>query len=87
MSSFHIHLENGAPIAARALLVATGRRPNVAGMNLEAAGVQYSEKGIPVDAYGRTNQKHIWAVGDITGAPFFTHWAENQARSVLTSLL
>lgn len=84
---FHIHLENGPPIVTRALLVATGRRPNVASMNLEAAGVQYSEKGIPVDAYGRTNQKHIWAVGDITGAPFFTHWAESQARSVLASLL
>ena len=84
---FHIRLENGALVVARALLVATGRRPNVNGMNLEAAAVHYSEKGIPVDVYGRTNQKHIWAVGDITGTPYFTHWAENQARSVLTSLL
>jgi pyruvate/2-oxoglutarate dehydrogenase complex dihydrolipoamide dehydrogenase (E3) component len=84
---FHIHLESQQPLVAKALLVATGRRPNVSELNLEAAGVNYSEKGIPVDAYGRTNQKHIWAVGDITGPPFFTHWAENQARSVLASLL
>jgi pyruvate/2-oxoglutarate dehydrogenase complex dihydrolipoamide dehydrogenase (E3) component len=84
---FHIHLENQQPAVAKALLVATGRRPNVSGLNLEAAAVKYSERGIPVDAYGRTNQKHIWAVGDITGPPFFTHWAENQARTVLASLL
>jgi pyruvate/2-oxoglutarate dehydrogenase complex dihydrolipoamide dehydrogenase (E3) component len=84
---FQIFFDNGKTIEAEALLVSVGRRPNVANLNLQAAGVEYSDKGIPVDAYGRTNQRHIWAVGDITGAPFFTHYAENQARSVLTSLL
>lgn len=84
---FLIVLENGQKIESEALLVSVGRRPNVASLNLKAAGVNYTEKGIPVDAYGRTNQPHIWAVGDVVGAPFFTHWAENQARSVLTSLL
>ncbi len=84
---FQIVLENGKKIDAQNLLVAIGRRPNVASLNLKAAGVAYSDQGIPVDNYGRTNQHHIWAVGDVIGAPFFTHWAENQARSVLTSLL
>jgi pyruvate/2-oxoglutarate dehydrogenase complex dihydrolipoamide dehydrogenase (E3) component len=84
---FQIVLDQGQRITAHSLLVAVGRRPNVTSLNLAAAGIQYSEKGILVDAYGRTNQSHIWAVGDITGSPFFTHWAENQARSVLTSLL
>jgi pyruvate/2-oxoglutarate dehydrogenase complex dihydrolipoamide dehydrogenase (E3) component len=69
------------------LLISTGRRPNVSSLNLEAAGVHYTEKGIPVDDYGRTNISHIWAVGDVTGTPFFTHLAEHQARAVLTSLL
>ncbi|MBS0605641.1 MAG: FAD-dependent oxidoreductase [Verrucomicrobia bacterium] len=70
-----------------ALLVAAGRSPNLASLNLNNAGVLFSEKGIPVDRFGRTNQKHIWAIGDAAGAPFFTHYAESQARSVLTSLL
>lgn len=86
-AQFHIALDSGQKIQVHSLLVSVGRRPNVSSLNLEAAQVQYSEKGIPVDAYGRTNQPHIWAVGDVTGSPFFTHWAENQARTVLTSLL
>lgn len=84
---FRVFLENGKTVESEALLVSVGRKPNVASLNLEAAGVNYTDKGIAVDAYGRTNQPHIWAVGDVIGTPFFTHWAENQARSVLTSLL
>ncbi len=84
---FHLQLENQQEVVTKALLVASGRRPNISNLHLDAAEVKYSEKGIPVDPYGRTNQKHIWAIGDITGPPFFTHWAENQARSVLASLL
>jgi pyruvate/2-oxoglutarate dehydrogenase complex dihydrolipoamide dehydrogenase (E3) component len=84
---FQILLENGQKIESEALLVSVGRKPNVSSLNLEAAAVNYTDKGIPVDAYGRTNQSHIWAVGDVVGTPFFTHWAENQARSVLTSLI
>ncbi|MBI4493937.1 MAG: FAD-dependent oxidoreductase [Chloroflexi bacterium] len=58
-----------------ALLVAVGRRPNVAGLGLERAGVEHTGKGIPVDARLRTNQKHIYACGDVTGALQFTHHA------------
>ena len=74
-------------IETDALVIATGRRPNVSSLQLENAKVRFSEKGIAVDAYGRTNQSHIWAVGDVAGAPFFTHFAEHQARAVLTSIL
>ena len=84
---FQIFLENGQKIDSEAFLVSVGRKPNVSSLNLEAAGVNYTDNGIPVDAYGRTNQSHIFAVGDVIGTPFFTHWAENQARSVLTSLI
>ncbi|MBS0603552.1 MAG: FAD-dependent oxidoreductase [Verrucomicrobia bacterium] len=84
---FQIALDNGKTVDANALLVSVGRRPNLAALNLKAAGVTYSDKGITTDAYGRTNKHHIWAIGDAAGAPFFTHRAENQARSVLTSLL
>lgn len=80
-------VEEGAEhdIEVEKLLIATGRPPNTAG--LEKAGVNFSEEGIRVDAYGRTNQKHIYAVGDCVGTPFFTHRAEYHGRAVLISLL
>ena len=46
-----------------------------------------TQKGIVTDNQCRTNQKHIYAIGDISGPPFFTHLAENQARIVLSNLL
>ncbi len=70
-----------------ALLVATGRRPNILPLNLKASHVQHSNKRIPTDRFGRTNQKHIFALGDVRGGPYFTHLAENQARTILTSLI
>jgi glutathione reductase (NADPH) len=49
------------------VMFATGRRPNVAGLGLEAAGVKLNEKGaIAVDEYSRTSVPHIYAVGDVT---------------------
>ncbi|NGX61007.1 MAG: Mercuric reductase [Chlamydiae bacterium] len=79
-------LDSGKEIVSDHLLVSIGRRPNVE-MGLEAAHVSCSKKGIEVDKYGRTSQKHIFAIGDVTGGPQFTHAAENQGRAVLTSLL
>ncbi len=50
-----------------AVMFATGRRPNVAGLGLEAAGVVLNDKGaIAVDEYSRTSVPHIYAVGDVT---------------------
>jgi pyruvate/2-oxoglutarate dehydrogenase complex dihydrolipoamide dehydrogenase (E3) component len=61
-------------------LVAVGRRPNVhQGLDLEKAGVAYSAKGIQVDDYLRTSQRHIYAAGDCTGGYQFTHYAGWQA--------
>jgi pyruvate/2-oxoglutarate dehydrogenase complex dihydrolipoamide dehydrogenase (E3) component len=61
------------------LLVATGRVPAVAGLELKMAGVTYSEHGIAVDSQLRTNVKHIYAAGDVTGGYQFTHFAGWQA--------
>lgn len=61
------------------LLVASGRQPAIAGLDLENAGVSYSGKGIPVDERLRTNVKHIYAAGDVTGGYQFTHFAAWQA--------
>ena len=61
------------------LLIASGRKPTVAGLDLEKAGVNYSEGGIPVDDQLRTNVKNIYAAGDVTGGYQFTHFAGWQA--------
>jgi len=61
------------------LLIASGRKPTVAGLDLEKAGVNYSEGGVPVDDQLRTNVKNIYAAGDVTGGYQFTHFAGWQA--------
>jgi pyruvate/2-oxoglutarate dehydrogenase complex dihydrolipoamide dehydrogenase (E3) component len=69
------------------LLIASGRSPTVAGLDLERAGVDYSEKGIPVDGHLRTNVKHIYAAGDVIGGYQFTHFAGWQAFQAVRNAL
>jgi pyruvate/2-oxoglutarate dehydrogenase complex dihydrolipoamide dehydrogenase (E3) component len=71
----------GAAFAASgaAVLVATGRSPNVAGLALDRAGVEIGPKGIIVDGKLRTSAKHIFAIGDVIGGYLFTHVAAAQA--------
>jgi pyruvate/2-oxoglutarate dehydrogenase complex dihydrolipoamide dehydrogenase (E3) component len=61
-----------------ALLIAVGRRPNVDGLDLEKAGVEYTPRGITVDRYLRTTAPHIYALGDCIGGYQFTHYANWQ---------
>lgn len=77
----------GVEVEADEILVAAGRRPSVEGLGLEAAGVRYSTGGIEIDETCRTNVPSVWAVGDVTGGPFFTHWAGHQARVVVRNVL
>lgn len=84
---FSLKLSDQSTLSTEALLVSVGRRPNVAALDLKLASVEFSELGIKTDAFGRTTQKHIFALGDVKGPPFFTHYAEAQARSVLKTLL
>jgi len=69
------------------LLVATGRKPNVEGLNLEAAGVEAGRKGINVDERLRTANRRIYACGDVCGPYQFTHMAEYQAGIVISNAL
>ena len=69
------------------LLVATGRAANVEILNLEAAGVAYSSKGIEVNQRCRTNKSHIYACGDVTGDYQFTHMSEHTAKIAATNAL
>jgi pyruvate/2-oxoglutarate dehydrogenase complex dihydrolipoamide dehydrogenase (E3) component len=74
-------------VAADAILVATGRRPNVEGLNLEGIGVRTGPKGIETDAKCRTSAPSVWAIGDVAGPYLFTHWAGYQAGIVLRNTL
>lgn len=65
------------------LLMAVGRSPRVAGLNLEAAGVEYSSKGIPVDDSMRTNVPHIFAIGDVNARMMLAHVASFQGLRAL----
>ncbi|MGP9822758.1 dihydrolipoyl dehydrogenase family protein [Salinarimonas sp. NSM] len=69
------------------LLVAAGRRANVSGLDLEAAGIAYSPRGITVDARLRTTNKRVFAIGDVAGGPQFTHVAGYHAGIVVRRAL
>ena len=69
------------------LLLAAGRTPNVDGLNLEAAGVKYSRKGIEVDAGLRTANSRVYAIGDVAGGLQFTHVAGYHAGIIIRRLL
>src|SRR4029078_7019737 len=79
-------LAKDEPVEAEAVLVAAGRVPNVDGLGLESAGVAFTPRGVTVDAHLRTTRRRIWAAGDVTGAPQFTHVADHHARVVVRDL-
>jgi dihydrolipoamide dehydrogenase len=63
------------------VLCAVGRTPNGRKINAEAAGVAVSDRGfIAVDKEMRTNQPHIFAIGDIVGQPMLAHKATHEAK-------
>lgn len=69
------------------LLMAIGRRPNVEGLDLEAAGVRYSPRGVETDDTLCTSNRRIYAVGDVRGKFQFTHVAEYEAGIALRNML
>jgi len=74
-------------IHASHLMIATGRRANVHGLNLEKAGVDYAPQGIKVDARLRSSNKRVFAIGDVAGPYQFTHMAAYQAGIVIRNML
>jgi pyruvate/2-oxoglutarate dehydrogenase complex dihydrolipoamide dehydrogenase (E3) component len=65
------------------ILVATGRRGAIDGLDLEAAGIETTKKGIAVDSLLRTRAPHIWAAGDVTGGFLFTYVAGEQGKTAV----
>ncbi|HEY0578932.1 MAG TPA: FAD-dependent oxidoreductase [Pseudonocardia sp.] len=70
------------------ILVATGRRPATAALNLDAANVRTTELGaVVVDEHLRSSQPHIFAIGDVNGGPQFTYISLDDNRIVADQLI
>jgi pyruvate/2-oxoglutarate dehydrogenase complex dihydrolipoamide dehydrogenase (E3) component len=69
-----------------AILCAIGRVPNVETLGLDAAGITTNNHGITVNHQLQTSQPHIYAVGDVTGGPAFTHYAGHQAAHAVRNI-
>jgi pyruvate/2-oxoglutarate dehydrogenase complex dihydrolipoamide dehydrogenase (E3) component len=80
-------LSDGTRIEGSDLLVAVGRHANVDGLGLEAAGIEFSAKGVKTDARLRTTNHRVFAVGDVAGGPQFTHIAGYHAGIVIRNAL
>ena len=66
-SGIQVTLEGGERVGADAVLYATGRVPNTAGLGLEEAGVELGPEGqVVVDEFSRTSAPSVWAIGDVT---------------------
>jgi pyruvate/2-oxoglutarate dehydrogenase complex dihydrolipoamide dehydrogenase (E3) component len=92
-SLFHLTItdasgkDQNSTLTAEALLVAAGRKPNIDGLALDAAGVIFTPRGIPTDTRMKTNVSHIYACGDVNGQLPFTHVAGYEAGIALTNAI
>jgi pyruvate/2-oxoglutarate dehydrogenase complex dihydrolipoamide dehydrogenase (E3) component len=66
--SVSVTLEDGRQLDCSHLLLCIGMRPNTAGLGLEAAGVEFGERGaLPINEFCQTGTDHVYACGDVTG--------------------
>jgi pyruvate/2-oxoglutarate dehydrogenase complex dihydrolipoamide dehydrogenase (E3) component len=80
-------LSDGTTLTASHLLVAVGRQTVTAGLNLEAAGVDYTARGITVGANLRSSNRRVYAMGDVAGGLQFTHVAGAHAGVLIRQIL
>ncbi|NQY58316.1 MAG: NAD(P)/FAD-dependent oxidoreductase [Ilumatobacteraceae bacterium] len=82
-----LQLTDGSKIdAPERVMMATGRRPRVDGLDLDAAGVAYTARGIGADEWGRTSVDGVWAIGDVTGNTLTTHGAGATGRRTVRAI-
>ena len=82
-----VHLKGGDTVDGSHLLMAVGRKPNVDGLELEKAGIKYTNRGIEVNDKLVTSNKKVFAIGDVTGGLQFTHVAGYHAGVVIRNAL
>ena len=81
-------LSDGSEVRADLLLVATGRRSNSDGLDVEKTGVEVDDTGLVlVDAHQRTSAEHVWALGDVSNRYQLKHVSNREARVVRHNLL
>jgi len=85
-SGFTLTLDGGEELGGEALLVATGRRADLAAVGAGAVGIDERLRAIPVDEHMRA-APGVWALGDITGKGAFTHMSMYQADIVINDIL
>ena len=79
--SLRLTLSSGATLECDGVLVCSGRSSNTAQLNLDATGITLGKRGvISVDANYRTEVSHIYAAGDVIGAPALASTSMEQAR-------
>jgi dihydrolipoamide dehydrogenase len=83
---YFLELDDGRTLSGDRVLVATGRRPRVAGIGLETVGIEANQRGIPVDARLRAGER-LWAIGDVNGIWQLTHVGKYQGRVVAANIL
>ncbi len=71
-------------LGAEQLLIATGRRPQSDGLDLDVVGVHLGEDGtVLVDEHLRTSNPRVWAAGDVTGHPQFVYVAARHGKTIV----
>jgi pyruvate/2-oxoglutarate dehydrogenase complex dihydrolipoamide dehydrogenase (E3) component len=84
---FSVELADGRVLDAERLLVATGRRTDLAGLGVGAIGLDESARFVDVDEHLRAQSPGVWAVGDITGKGAFTHVGMYQGAIAVADIL
>jgi pyruvate/2-oxoglutarate dehydrogenase complex dihydrolipoamide dehydrogenase (E3) component len=85
-SDYVVRLSDGREVQGDQLLVATGRRPRVAGIGLETVTAKVSRRGIEVDEYLKAGER-LWAIGDVNGIWPLTHVGEYEGDVVASNIL
>jgi pyruvate/2-oxoglutarate dehydrogenase complex dihydrolipoamide dehydrogenase (E3) component len=83
---FTVTVAGGEELTGEGLLVATGRRTDLAAVGVGAAGIDETLRAIPVDDHLRA-APGVWALGDVTGKGAFTHMSMYQAHIVVADIL
>lgn len=84
---FIVSLTKGEPLEAECLLMATGRRPNTVNLESSLGGVQLDKnEHVRVDEHFKTSAEGVYAIGDVTGQPAFTHVSWEDHRRIMAIL-
>ncbi len=82
-----VKTKDGAEFTGSHILMAVGRKPNIARLDLDKAGIETHRPGIIVDAGLRTTNRRVYAIGDVAGGLQFTHVAGYHAGVIIRSAL